>query len=96
MKHHLKYEERWLSVLFLKGAGLALRAQERLWEAEFLKAMTKSAYDKKRYNYSIRHLYGQEGSRIDKAPYTCQKISEDFGARCAFTGADRAGTDLAA
>ena len=40
VKHHLKYEGRLLYVLFLKGAGLALRAQERLWEAEFLKAMT--------------------------------------------------------
>lgn len=94
--HHLKYEGRLLYVLFLKGAGLTLKDQEVLWETEFLKTMTKPQYDKKRYNYSIRHLYGQEGSRINKTPYTCSKISEDFRARCPFGSLESARAELEA
>ena len=34
-----------------------------------------------RYTYNIRHLYGLEGSRIDRAPYSCKVIIRDYSAR---------------
>eukprot|EP00051_Salpingoeca_urceolata_P014502 m.184702 g.184702 ORF g.184702 m.184702 type:complete len:558 (-) comp18104_c0_seq1:140-1813(-) len=87
--HHLKHEGRLVYTLFLKGAGMGVQDQIKFWESEFRQVMSEATIRTKRYRYSIRHLYGLEGSRIDRAPYKCAKIISDF--TCPFASFDALG-----
>ncbi|XP_076622542.1 DNA primase large subunit isoform X2 [Colletes latitarsis] len=72
-KHHLTNGGRVQYCLFLKGIGLRLKNALRFWENEFTKKITKNTFQRK-YRYTIRHLYGQEGKRAKYEPFHCIKI----------------------
>lgn len=93
-EHHLKHEGRLLYTCFLKGAGVPVAEQLQLWESEFLHVKTKEEVAKKRYMYSIRHIYGLEGSRINRPPYSCPKIIKEHSGRCPFTNGASAREEL--
>ena len=54
--------------------------------------MTRETFEKKRYVYSIRHLYGLEGKRHDRAPYSCAQIATAHPAKCPLVGWDDSAT----
>lgn len=72
--HHLTHGGRVQYCLFLKGMGLSLSDAMTLWKDEFTKVMNDTAF--KEHSYTVRFVYGQEGSRRDYQPYTCRKIIE--------------------
>ena len=45
----------------------------QLWKSEFSKKMDVDKFEKN-YAYNIRHMYGQEGKRVDYKSWTCFKI----------------------
>lgn len=55
---------------------MSVSGQLNLWRTQFLKAMDEETYEKKRYDYYIRHIYGLVGSRKDKQPYACERIQQ--------------------
>ena len=46
--------------------------------SEYRQGMADADVQRKRYDYSIRHLYGKEGSRIDRNPFGCDAIIADY------------------
>jgi DNA primase large subunit len=65
------------------------------YESEYLQVMGRDTFEKKRYVYSIRHLYGLEGKRHDRDPYSCHQITKDHESKCPFVGwTDGAATSL--
>lgn len=74
-KHHLTHGGRVQYCLFLKGIGLSLSDAMTLWKDEFTKVMDEAAFNKE-HRYSIRFVFGQEGSRRNYQPYKCLKIIE--------------------
>mmetsp|Transcript_22589 Transcript_22589/g.40050 ORF Transcript_22589/g.40050 Transcript_22589/m.40050 type:complete len:512 (-) Transcript_22589:33-1568(-) len=72
--HHLKYHARLQFHLFLKGIGLSMQDCLKYFQFEFAKKPTPADVFQKKYAYSIRHSYGQEGKRADYKPYSCTKI----------------------
>jgi DNA primase large subunit len=92
--HHLKHESRFVYQLFLKGAGLAVGETLGLFEREFLQVKTPDVIKKKGYLYSIRHLYGLEGSRIDRKPHTCAQIISKHSGKCPMAQAATLGDEL--
>lgn len=89
-EHHLKYFARQQYGLFLKGAGMPLDESIRFFRDEFTKRMDvdkvgsstmHSLWSRycvlqftKNYVYNIRHMYGQEGNRVDHKPSNCANI----------------------
>ncbi|KYN07625.1 PREDICTED: DNA primase large subunit-like [Cyphomyrmex costatus] len=72
--HHLTHGGRVQYCLFLKGMGLSLSDTITFWKDEFTKIMDDTAF--KEHKYTIRFIFGQEGSRRDYQPYTCLRILE--------------------
>lgn len=72
-EHHLKHYGRLQYLLFLKGAGLPLEENLRLFRTEFSQSRGVEKFEKE-YAYNIRHSYGQEGKRVSYTPYSCLKI----------------------
>ena len=72
--HHLKYHGRFQLQLFMKGIGLSLTDCLRYFQKEFSKGSVSVDQFNKRYAYSIRHLYGQEGKRKQYEPYDCFQL----------------------
>lgn len=66
---------------FLKGIGLSVEDALTFWEQTYSKEHTSGSKcthnwteNEKRYTYSIRHLYGLEGSKRDYCIKSCQQI----------------------
>lgn len=76
-ERHLKYQDRMTLATFLKDIGLTLEESLDFWRAAF-SGITREAFDKE-YRYRIRHVYAQEGSKIDYRGYPCTKIISDTG-----------------
>eukprot|EP00270_Netrium_digitus_P009278 TRINITY_DN281_c0_g2_i1.p1 TRINITY_DN281_c0_g2~~TRINITY_DN281_c0_g2_i1.p1 ORF type:complete len:343 (-),score=90.76 TRINITY_DN281_c0_g2_i1:262-1290(-) len=72
-EHHLKYNGRLQLGLFLKGIGLRLEDAMAFWRSELPLKVGMDKFEKE-YAYSIRHIYGKEGKRLAKSPYSCVKI----------------------
>ncbi|EDQ87888.1 uncharacterized protein MONBRDRAFT_9650 [Monosiga brevicollis MX1] len=72
--------------LQVDGAGLCVTESVELFTSEYRQAMGAAAVARKRYAYSIRHLYGLEGSRIDHSPQSCSDVLQGEG--CPFRSAD--------
>ncbi|XP_071943134.1 uncharacterized protein [Antedon mediterranea] len=86
-KHRLRHFSRIQYTLFLKDAGVSVNDAIRFWKAEYCRPdhgkdgeRRRSSHswskDAKRYTYSIRHLYGLEGSRINYRSHTCTSIQK--------------------
>ncbi|XP_012521525.1 DNA primase large subunit isoform X2 [Monomorium pharaonis] len=73
--HHLTHGGRIQYCLFLKGIGLSLSDVMTFWKDEFTKVMNDAVFNKE-HSYTIRFVFGQEGSRRDYQPYRCQRIIE--------------------
>jgi DNA primase large subunit len=74
--HHLRHYGRLQYVLYLKGIGLPLEENLKMWRMEFSRGTIPKYIDKfdKEYAYNIRHSYGKEGKRTSYTPYSCMKI----------------------
>lgn len=72
-EHHLKHGSRLQYGLFLKEIGLSVDENLELFQDEFLKKMELKVFNQK-YAYSIKHMYGEVGKKIEKAAYMCEKI----------------------
>lgn len=73
-QHHLKHGGRLQFCLFLKGLGLTMEDVRLYFRSEFSKKMDIETYNKSGHDYMVRHLFGKEGKRSEKAPYSCMKI----------------------
>ncbi|KAI0981887.1 hypothetical protein GJ496_006243 [Pomphorhynchus laevis] len=74
-EHHLKHQGRLTYWLFLKGIGLPMEENVRLFQNEFSQkgGMDQTKFDRE-HGYNIRHSYGKEGKRVSYTPYSCIKI----------------------
>eukprot|EP01002_Notosolenus_urceolatus_P015199 NODE_749_length_1812_cov_22.809983_g609_i0.p1 GENE.NODE_749_length_1812_cov_22.809983_g609_i0~~NODE_749_length_1812_cov_22.809983_g609_i0.p1 ORF type:complete len:579 (+),score=135.78 NODE_749_length_1812_cov_22.809983_g609_i0:29-1738(+) len=77
-EHHLKHFARVYYTLFLKSMGLSMEQSVEWWKQNMtLKgpdASKSGGFEKSRYGYNIRHLYGKEGKRKSLTAYGCSKI----------------------
>ena len=67
--------------LFLKELGLPVHEALMFWRKEYSVLPSNTAgcchgwqQDERRYTYSIRHLYGLEGSRVNYRGHSCQAL----------------------
>ena len=72
--HKLKHDGRLQYIVFMQAAGIPLGDMARFWKQEFVHVMTPQEYAAKRYEYSVRHIYGQEGQRKKLRPFCCEDI----------------------
>ncbi|XP_045463940.1 probable DNA primase large subunit [Harmonia axyridis] len=85
--HRLAHNERFNLSLFLKGVGLSLDDSLKFWQGEYSQensACSKCSHtwqkNEKKYVYSIRHLYGLEGSRKNYSMKSCNHLqSSELG-----------------
>ncbi|XP_033101372.1 DNA primase large subunit-like isoform X1 [Anneissia japonica] len=84
-KHRLRHFSRIQYTLFLKDAGLSVNDAINFWKMEYSRPQKSKidahhacshswSKDAKRYTYSIRHLYGLEGSHINYRSHSCTSI----------------------
>ncbi|CAF0829755.1 unnamed protein product [Didymodactylos carnosus] len=82
-KHRLTNYSRVVYTLYLKEIGVPLERCIELFEKEYSTTSCHSSCnhswhnDSKRYKYSIRHLYGLEGSKINYSSHRCRTIQDD-------------------
>ncbi|XP_044766467.1 probable DNA primase large subunit [Coccinella septempunctata] len=76
--HRLGHNERFDLSLFLKGIGLSLNDSLKFWQGEYSQqhsSCSKCSHtwqnNETKYVYSIRHLYGLEGSRKNYCIRSC-------------------------
>ncbi|XP_052252635.1 uncharacterized protein LOC127859332 [Dreissena polymorpha] len=100
-QHRLCHQSRIQYSLFLKEAGMPVREALVFWRAEYSQPRASIGNgghlwtgNEARYTYSIRHLYGLEGSRINYRGHSCHSlqnsprcVSEQGG--CPFATFDR-------
>lgn len=72
--HHLRHGGRMQYGLFLKGIGLSLEQALQFWRSEFIRGKVDADKFDKQYAYSVRHMFGKEGRRVDYTPYSCMKV----------------------
>ncbi|XP_063598168.1 uncharacterized protein LOC134774710 [Penaeus indicus] len=81
--NRLRHHERFKYTLFLKDIGLPLTENIRFWEDFYSKPHCTPASgcthswagnDRKRYVYSVKHLYGLEGGRKNYASHSCPSL----------------------
>ena len=75
---HLKYHGRMQYGLFLKDAGLSLDQALAFWRGAFAQKVHNRVKENG-YFYSIRHYFGQEGSRKNYEAQTCAQIKHGGG-----------------
>lgn len=86
----LPHNERFIFSLFLKEIGLSLSEAIEFWSQFYIEPPGKKATcshtwqaNTSRLMYSVRHMYGQEGSRIDYTAHRCVHIQDSQ--LCPFT-----------
>lgn len=79
--HRLSYTSRYLFSLFLKDIGLSVEESIQFWKTEYSKSCSAASAcqhswkeNQRKYTYSIRHMYGLEGSRKIGRSKTCKKL----------------------
>ena len=80
--HRLKHHARVGYTLFLKEIGLSQEEAARFWSWHYSRSGSVQdsgcchswQADQRRYLYSIRHLYGLEGSRKNYSGHSCSAI----------------------
>ncbi|XP_038071650.1 probable DNA primase large subunit [Patiria miniata] len=85
-KHRLRHFSRIQYTLFLKVVGLPVSEAVKFWRREYSQPSCHHGdsagcthtwqRDGRRYTYSIRHLYGLEGSRVNYKAHSCRSIQE--------------------
>ncbi|XP_034179821.2 DNA primase large subunit isoform X1 [Osmia lignaria lignaria] len=80
--HRLSHYARWHYSLFLKDGGMHLEDAINYWKEEYSKPHSCSSIcshnwqsNEKKFIYSIRHLYGLEGSRKNYNSPSCKLMS---------------------
>lgn len=80
-KHRLSHYARFYYSLFLKDCGMNLENAIAYWRDEYSKPHTcesgcthKWQSSEKKFIYSIRHLYGLEGARVNYGSPSCLTI----------------------
>ncbi|XP_077500511.1 uncharacterized protein LOC144111196 [Amblyomma americanum] len=86
----LPHDERFIFSLFLKEIGLSLSEAIQFWSRFYIEPPGKKATcshtwqaNTSRLTYSVRHMYGQEGSRIDYTAHRCVQVQDSQ--LCPFT-----------
>lgn len=84
LKHHnrLRHYERYRFSLYLKDIGLPLDENIAFWESYYSKPHRSDTGGcqhawqgcKNRYSYSIRHMYGLEGRKMNCASHSCSSL----------------------
>lgn len=79
--HRLSYAWRYRFSLFLKDIGLSVDESIEFWRTEYSKSCSAQASCKhswkenqRKYRYSIRHMYGLEGSKRIGRSKLCSQI----------------------
>ncbi|XP_064475170.1 uncharacterized protein LOC135389109 [Ornithodoros turicata] len=82
--HRLPHTMRIEYTLFLKEIGLPLDEALKFWSQEYMRTCSKSSScshtwnkDRRRFSYSIRHLYGYEGSRKNYSSHSCRHLQQN-------------------
>ena len=80
-KHRLSHYARFYYSLFLKECGMKLEEALEYWKKEYSKPQFNHSVcshkwqkDARKFTYSIRHMYGLEGSRKNYRAPTCDVI----------------------
>lgn len=80
-RHRLSHNARFYYSLYLKDCGMAVDQALAFWREEYSQPHTCThscshnwQTDEKRFTYSIRHLYGLEGSRKSYSAPNCSAI----------------------
>lgn len=73
-KHVLKHWGRLQLGMFLKGIGLKMEDNVRLFENE-LKKTREGEKKINEYKYYIEHMYGKRGKKTDYTPWACAKVA---------------------
>ncbi|OAG28949.1 DNA primase large subunit [Nematocida displodere] len=73
---HLKYQDRTNLCKFFKNIGVAMEETISLFRRYF---NCSDGQFEKEYKYRIRHIYGQEGSKIDYKSASCVSIIKETG-----------------
>ncbi|XP_076756088.1 uncharacterized protein LOC143426479 [Xylocopa sonorina] len=83
--HRLSHYARLYYSLFLKDAGMQLEDAINYWKEEYSKPHACSSIclhdwqsNEKKFMYSIRHLYGLEGSRRNYKSPTCESMCKSI------------------
>ena len=81
MNNRLNHMERYTYSLYLKDIGLSLEENLVFWESFYTKPHSSTGgcqhdwgKSKRRYTYSIRHMYGLEGHRVNRASHSCSAL----------------------
>lgn len=76
--HRLSYQWRFNFSLFLKDIGLSVSDSLEFWKNEYSKSCSVGSKcqhswqaNHKKYTYSIRHMYGLEGSKRQRKSRSC-------------------------
>lgn len=84
-KHRLSHFARFYYSLFLKECGMKLEDAVDYWKNEYSKPQLNASIcshkwqkDAKKFTYSIRHMYGLEGSRKNYRAPNCSAICVSF------------------
>lgn len=79
--HRLTYIWRYYFSLFLKDIGLTLEDSIEFWRREYSKSCSGGTtcthswqQNERKYRYSIRHLYGLEGAKIEGQSKSCERL----------------------
>lgn len=79
--HRLAHIWRYNFSLFLKDIGLTLEESTEFWKNEYSQCCSAGSscthswqQNERKYRYSIRHLYGLEGAKIEKSCKSCKHI----------------------
>lgn len=79
--HRLTHIWRYNFSLFLKDIGLTLQDSVAFWKKEYSQSCSAEAscthswqQNERKYRYSIRHLYGLEGAKVERSCKSCKHI----------------------
>lgn len=82
LRHRLTHEARRQLTLFLKDVGMPIEEALDFWRNEYSQPSSECGSgcthswqkDARRYQYSIRHMYGLEGGRYTYTVPSCRSI----------------------